>query len=209
MQSVIILYRSHDDDLLALYETVGLREFGRILKESLRILARPGYIPKHKPPETLRAYVGLAEKMRFRLNVTSEKDIDIAELLSHVKYRKLNQFCKTALRFYLGPNKVLPFLLDIELTPVLSYISTGNIVARTVIDTPIRGRCPTKNELKEIDTNTNLLTNTDTITTTLPTQIMPSDSFDNSLDMTMGNTVVMNENDINEDDILTMLEGLM
>lgn len=128
MRSVITLYHAHDGDLLALYQTVGLREFGRLLKEALRILARPDYIPKHKPPFPLVPY-GEEKNLRLYLTVKAEKDRDIEELLSHVKYRRLGAFCKMAMRFYLGPRDVMGAMMDIALVPAMTYVPTGYIVA--------------------------------------------------------------------------------
>lgn len=222
MQSVVILYRSHDEDLLALYETVGLREFGRLLKESLRILSRPGYKPKHKPPTELIPFTGEKDSIRLKLNVTAEKDADIEELLSHVKNRRLGAFCKMALRFYIGPQNVLASMLDISLTPVLSYIPTGHIVASVQTAKPVRQKRTKKDNIaapdidKEqepetepityIDTDNDQSNTNDTIVTALPMQMIPA----GDLNMTMGDTVVMTgANEEDEDDILALLENLM
>lgn len=216
MQSVITLYRSHDEDLFALYETVGLREFGRLLKESLRVLARPNYKPQHKPPSELIEYTGVEDRLRLGLTVKAQKDADIEELLSHVKDRRLGAFCKMALRFYLGPKEVMSSMLDVDLVPVMSYVPTGHIVASAVHIAPVRTTVPKSERCKKSDdrdmreyspdSKTDTEITNDTIVTALPTQVIPS----RSLDMTMGDTVVMTEvTEEDEDEILALLEGFM
>lgn len=223
MQSVMTLYRSHDEDLLALYETVGIREFGRLLKESLRVLARPDYIPKYRPPSIINPYTGDVQKRRFLISIRAKKDADIEELLSHVKERRMGAFCKMALRFYLGPKDVMSSMLNIRLVSTLSYVPTGYIVASTpspscvrdvtakatnqsVIATAKVQNKPEPSNIDDIDSTDSQIYTKDTVITALPMQIIPS----RSLEMTTGDTVVMTEADEqDEDDVLALLESLM
>ena len=223
MKSAIFLHRSHDDDLMALRESVGIREFGNLLKESIRVLARPGYIPKHKPPSELGDYTGEQDTIRVVVNIESAKDTDIEELLSHVKFRRLGAFCKMAMRFYIGPREVMRSMLDIDLFPVLSYVPKAGHIVASIPPSNIRPVKSRKNTAQEnvlanrtqmrAEEPTPILNpiesekdrNDATIVTAMPTGYMPS----RSLDMTMGDTVVVTEPTEDEDDILALLEGLM
>lgn len=128
MVSVLYLYNKHDADLIGLLEEVGIKDFRNICKDSLRILTRPGYIPKVTVPK-YKPYEGEKERFDVFVSIQSLKDADIQELLSHVKYRQFNSFCKMAMRFYLGVIPTMSSMLDMELIKTVPvYTPSGVIV---------------------------------------------------------------------------------
>lgn len=163
IRNTLILYKSYDSDLLGLLDQVGLREWGRLLKESLRVLIRPGYIPKHIAPQKLNPYQKDDTKVMINICITGENDADIIELLNHVKARKFGSFCKMALRFYIGRNNALETMLDVALLPeILIPIYQTQYLVSNVVSVPKKKTIRKRNtkpkktkqkEIKEIDIN--------------------------------------------------------
>lgn len=121
------LYRGYDEDLMGLYETVGPKGFCALLRESMRIMIRPGYIPKAKPPEHIPPYSGERSTISVEMNLIKAADNDLKDLVSHVKSRKVTQFLKLSLRFYMGRFACLTVLLDTPLETKKVYCVEGEI----------------------------------------------------------------------------------
>lgn len=124
MRSSIFLSGKRDLDLIALYKKVGRSEFQRLIKDALRMITR-GYCDRAKPiPSSFVLRGSLNEEtVRINLVLTSEKDEDVRELLSHVFPGERGTFIKHALRFYLGPAAVLSGFMDEEFSSMLQNIS--------------------------------------------------------------------------------------
>ena len=129
-QIFILLYPNFDDDLLDLYETVGKKDFIKITKDALKVLTRPGYIPKVPlPPQTVKHNPELDKPVRILSTISSKNDEDIRQLIDHIKKNQHSAFVKMALRVYLGPIKYFNSKLDIDLirtNPI--YTPSGVIV---------------------------------------------------------------------------------
>lgn len=115
MRSSIVLSGKRDPDLIALYRKVGNSEFQNLIKDALRMIVYGGYWGTKRIPEGLLLQ-GNPEEGNIKLNliITSEKDEDVRELLSHILPGKMGTFVKQALRFYLGPATVLSGFMDNE-----------------------------------------------------------------------------------------------
>lgn len=139
MHKTIILSGKRDPDLVSLYRMVGSKEFTKLMKEALRMAVRPGYKPVTKLPEgfTLQAPEN-NEDIRVDLCVTSAKDADVEEVLSHVLPRELGLFAKQAMRFSMGAVSVLQAYLDADFTQKIVH----NPLPTQVFS--IEGAVPTK-----------------------------------------------------------------
>lgn len=132
----LYLYPTHDSDLCGLLKEAGLKGFRDIAKDALRVLTRPGYVPKVVIPEFKPSLEDEYEKVKMvRLSIQSKKDEDIRELISHVKPRQFNGFIKTAMRFYIGVIPTLSCMLDMELIKTVPvYTPNGVIVFPNTVD---------------------------------------------------------------------------
>ena len=191
MRNTLILYKGYDSDLLGLLEQVGLREWGHLLKESLRILIRPGYTPKHTAPQKVNPYTKEETKIMLNICITGKNDEDIVELLNHVKQKKFGSFCKMALRFYIGRNNTLESMLDISLIPEIlipiyqSQYLIGNFISPVSAKKRTTRRKPRKTK-KEVKTVKNIDIDSVEI----------KDITDIPVNKTLENSVVIEDNEI-------------
>lgn len=127
---MLYLYPKHDADLCGLLNEVGIKSFRDIARDSLRILLRPGYIPKTPIPKfkPMNCESEYEKVMMIPLSLKSEKDADVRELISHIKYRQFNSFIKTALRFYIGAIPTLSCLLDMELIKTIPVYTPNGVI---------------------------------------------------------------------------------
>lgn len=121
MRKSIVLSGKRDPDLVALYQKVGSAKFSRIMRDSLRMITREGFVSKEKLPSdfTLTALEN-SETVKVDLCITSEKDQDIEELLSHVRKGELGYFVKHSIRIFVGTAVVLQAFLDSEYTAAIA-----------------------------------------------------------------------------------------
>lgn len=125
----LYLYPTHDTDLCGLLEEVGEKDFRSIAKDSLKMLTRPGYVPKISIPKFKPLPEREHEKVvMVRISIQSEKDEDIRELISHIKPRQFNTFVKTAMRFYIGVIPTLSCLLDMELIKTVPVYTPNGVI---------------------------------------------------------------------------------
>ena len=237
MRNSFILYRTHDSDLIGLLDMVGVQEFGQILKESIRILTRDSYAPKHVPPTYITPYEGEKEQFVLSVCIESKKDADIAELLTHVKPRRFGNFCKMAMRFYIGRVSTLQAMLDISLIPRIvigmsddvlrnnTFCVVTNIPAPEAQKSPRVRKNPEESNPKENNPNyteekqicetvtpvaspepesilSNIAAPVAPVSTSIPTKTEDGQEF-------TWNSGLVLDTDEEDDDILSMLEGMM
>lgn len=127
----LFLKRNRDSGLIRLYHTLGAKEFRKVVKDSLRVLTRPGYIPKVIIP-TIDELVDIPEykDKSVRLSIKlSNNDKDVVDLLNNVKLGTIGNFVLDALKFYIGP--IFAFnsnLVATEIETVPFYTPNGVIV---------------------------------------------------------------------------------
>lgn len=217
MRNCILISNKKDPDLVALYNKVGGQEFANLMKDALRSIVRGGYEGKSKLPKGMLLQNNKDYKdVRFVLTITSEKDSDVRELLSHVSDRKLGQFAKQALRFYLGPAVVLSGYLDNAFSQTLEERSTpvqvfalGEIKSegkRREKKQIKRAHVPKKPAKKEALPYTGYSTSTYMENTPAHVEIPYAEQIDE--------ISILPQNDISntgseEDEVLAMLEGLL
>lgn len=100
----VLLSKKRDSDLIALKNTIGSRDFTRLLKESLRAIVRADHANSFRLPDNTdlgRTESEVVKDARFEV-AFGEKDADVAALLEHVKPGKFNAFVKNAIRMYIG-----------------------------------------------------------------------------------------------------------
>lgn len=117
VQKTLYFSKRHDADLISLYHQIGRKAFVKVMKESLRVLVRAGYEPTfiknlEIAPILLQDSGNEDEAFYIVVSFSSEKDTDIADLISNVKPKKLGAFIKNAMRLLIGPYYVLGCLLD-------------------------------------------------------------------------------------------------
>ena len=159
-QTTLYFSRWHDSDLVSLYHQIGRKSFIKVMKEALRVLVRVDYEPTFTKsldisPIILTQETG-EEYQSFSLIVSfaSEKDVDILNLLSNIKPRKMSVFIKKAMRFLVGPYYVLGCMLegdsklnDAYLDRKLFFVN-GNITT-PVVTKPEKPRKVKKEKIKE------------------------------------------------------------
>lgn len=228
MKNSFLLYRTHDADLIGLFYMVGTKEFGHILKESLRILVRDNYKPTHIPPTYITPYDGEKEQVFISMCISNKKDIDVDELLSHVKPRRMGSFCKMAMRFYIGRVSTLQAMLDVPLVPRLAismsddllrnnafglytgiYAGIGNIPTQPpqVIIPPTETILPSNVEqvISKPDETSQIPETTSTFT-----QIEPASPPLTEERYAKNTGLILDTDETNDDDdIFAMLEGMM
>lgn len=217
MINVIYLYNKHDTDLIGLLEEVGIKNFRGIIKDALRILTRPGYTPKINIPE-YKPYSGEKERYQVFISIQSEKDEDVRELLTHVKYRQINSFIKMALRFYLGVVPTLSSMLDMELIKTIPVYTPNGIIVLS------SNTYNTKNikKSKKVDTikkvNKTIREKEKEILQNKQEEIIVpinqnNENKNNNIEISNTNIVSIETNNevtnIDDDDVLSLLEGLM
>ena len=127
----LFLKRNRDSGLLRLYFTLGAKEFRKVVKDSLRVLTRPGYIPKVTIP-TLNELAEIPENNDKSISLSiklSNNDKDVINLLNNVRLGTIGNFVLDALKFYIGP--IFAFnsnLVATEIDTVPFYTPNGVIV---------------------------------------------------------------------------------
>lgn len=215
MRSSIILSSRKDPDLIALYRKIGSIEFSNMIKDALRMVTRKGYNPKYKPTESLILQGNLEEEtVKINLIITSQKDEDIRELLSHVLPGELGNFIKNALRFYLGPAIILPgymkkeFSDKLQITPVTTQVFViDNLNAQA--STLVKKR--KKRSSKPKPRKTSFVSNKNTFEkeehTFINTIEIPT--IQNNIYTTSSSSDDIAQDALNDDDVLAMLENLL
>lgn len=113
----VILKRRRDTGLIRIYLTLGNVEFNKLVRDSLRVLTRPGYIPQVVIPavdelaEIPESYDDFPKTIRIQLQLRSQ-DKDLADLLDNVDHGSVGSFIRDALSFYVGPT----FMFNTKLT---------------------------------------------------------------------------------------------
>ena len=108
----VVLSKKRDSDLIALKNTIGSRDFTRLLKESLRAIVRADHDNSFRMPEGIdigRAESEVVKDSRFEV-AFGEKDADVESILEHVKPGKFNAFVKSAIRMYVGTSLLSAYL---------------------------------------------------------------------------------------------------
>lgn len=122
----IHLSKRHDQDLLAVYDTVGRKEFNKIMKESLRAITRGGNTP---PSVQLKSTCFRPEQtVLINLSLQSREDEDIRQLLLHVAKGNCAEFIRMAVRFYLGPQIILGSLMDDAALSAIAHAANTRVV---------------------------------------------------------------------------------
>ena len=214
MRGSIILSGRRDPDLISLYRTVGSQEFSRIIKDALRMAIRGGYVPRTKIPEGATLHRDPKPvNVKVDLVITAEGDEDVRVFLSHARKRELGFLVKQAVRFYIGPALTMQAFLDEEcqaalqkMTVPVQVFSLGQTV--TVTKTVHTRTVVNKDTTKSKETNSIPATSVNTENIAPPSFNLPNPTFDDTANLapqTETNAGGTNE----EDDMLTMLEGLL
>lgn len=213
MLGFLYLYRQYDSDLILLLNNVGEKSFRNILKDSLRKLIRPYYIPKvdisnlyisnnieTKEPKSIVTY-----------SIASKKDSDIFELLKSVRNGQKNNFVKMAMRYHLGVTYVMSAMLNINnpLKSVPIYIPSSSLIQIT--NQNIKEETSQLNEEKEINNSSDVLLqdnnkNEDIIKQSEDKNILNKDVSNNYNDTSFD---LDNDNELEDFDALSILERMM
>ena len=134
MLGFLYLYPNYDTDLINLYYSVGEKNFNTIIRDALRALIRPYYIPKFNI-YNLPNFTNIIDKENKRITIAysirAKKDEDVRILLQKVKKGQINVFVKMAVRFHIGV-KLLSGMLDIDIeNPIIDipkYIPPSTII---------------------------------------------------------------------------------
>lgn len=221
MRSSILLSGKRDPDLIALYKKVGNSEFQNLMKEALRQVLGGGIPVMHKFPDGLILHgSAFEETVKINFILTSEKDSDVRELLSHILPGRLGTFIKQCLRFYLGPVTALSGFLDDDFSNILQakpvpmqVFSIGDFSqknSKSQRKKPVRKKATTpkkpvtKTPVEAIpETKEDVSFTSPIIPKTIITESIPS-SWDES---PQENNITGTGNE--EDDMLALLEGLL
>ena len=214
MRGSIILSGRRDPDLISLYRTVGSQEFSRIIKDALRMAIRGGYVPRTKIPEGATLHRDPKPvNVKVDLVITAEGDEDVRVFLSHARKRELGFLVKQAVRFYIGPALTMQAFLDEECQAALQKMAVPVQVFSLGQTVTVTKTVRTKNVVKKDTTKTKETkvipatpVNTENIAP--PSFNLPNPTFDDTANLapqTETNAGGTNE----EDDMLTMLEGLL
>ena len=101
-----------DTDLISILNQIGAKKFAKAVKESLRMLCRPGYDSSFireisKDIDMTYELPKPVKPVRIELSLASEKDEDIRGLLKSTKPRKASIVIKSAIRFAFGPYVII------------------------------------------------------------------------------------------------------
>lgn len=220
----IYLSYQRDPDLVALYKQVGKKQFMQLLKESLRVLIRSGYVPKYKLPidfmlQPLTDVTEQSEYIRICVSLTSYKDEDIAQMMTHVSERKSGLFIKSALRFYIGPVLCLQGFLDIEFQKYLintcrftQVFSFGSMIEENDTKKQKKQRKPRKPRVQKSNTTSNKKNKVENSPIPKITEQEKPNQFGFPTMSTPVKAESLNKPDENaneEDEMLSLLEGLL
>lgn len=135
---LMLLTYPKDKDLFSLYETVGRRDFNTIMKDSLKVLLRPGYTPKTNIPTDFKPYEGSTDPIQIITTVNKREDEDVRQLLSHIEKRQISNFVKYAMRLYIDPMNYLRAMLNLNLIKTAPiYTPSGVIVLGDIVQRPV------------------------------------------------------------------------
>lgn len=213
MLGFLYLYRQYDSDLILLLNNVGEKSFRNILKDSLRKLIRPYYIPK---VDISNLYISnnieiKEPKSIVTYSIASKKDSDIFELLKSVRNGQKNNFVKMAMRYHLGVTYVMSAMLNINnpLKSVPIYIPSSSLIQIT--NQNIKEETSQLNEEKEINNSSDVLLqdnnkNEDIIKQSEDKNILNKDVSNNYNDTSFD---LDNDNELEDFDALSILERMM
>lgn len=141
-QTTLYFSKRHDSDLISLYYQIGRKSFVKIMKEALRVLVRVDYEPKFTKTLNITPYLlesDSDENQPFSIVVSfaSEKDVDILNLLSNIKPRKMSAFIKNAMRLLIGPYYVLGCMLEGDTKLNNAYLDRKLFFINGSISTPV------------------------------------------------------------------------
>lgn len=213
MLGFLYLYRQYDSDLILLLNNVGEKSFRNILKDSLRKLIRPYYIPKVDISKlSISNNIEIKEpKSIVTYSIASKKDSDIFELLKSVRNGQKNNFVKMAMRYHLGVTYVMSAMLNINnpLKSVPIYIPSSSLIQIT--NQNIKEETSQLNEEKEINNSSDVLLqdnnkNEDIIKQSEDKNILNKDVSNNYNDTSFD---LDNDNELEDFDALSILERMM
>lgn len=213
MLGFLYLYRQYDSDLILLLNNVGEKSFRNILKDSLRKLIRPYYIPKVDISNlSISNNIEIKEpKSIVTYSIASKKDSDIFELLKSVRNGQKNNFVKMAMRYHLGVTYVMSAMLNINnpLKSVPIYIPSSSLIQIT--NQSIKEETSQLNEEKEINNSSDVLLqdnnkNEDIIKQSEDKDILNKDVSNNYNNASFD---LDNNNELEDFDALSILERMM
>ncbi len=213
MLGFLYLYRQYDSDLILLLKNVGEKNFRNILKDSLRKLIRPYYIPKVDISNlTIPNNIEIKEpKTVVTYSIASKKDSDIFELLKSVRNGQKNNFVKMAMRYHLGVTYIMSAMLNINnpLKSVPIYIPSSALIQ--IANQNIKEETSQLNEEKEINNRSDVLSqddnkNEDIIKQSEDKNVFNEDLLSNCDDTTFD---LDNNNEFEDFDALSILERMM
>lgn len=213
MLGFLYLYRQYDSDLILLLNNVGEKSFRNILKDSLRKLIRPYYIPK---VDISNLYISnnieiKEPKSIVTYSIASKKDSDIFELLKSVRNGQKNNFVKMAMRYHLGVTYVMSAMLNINnpLKSVPIYIPSSSLIQIT--NQSIKEETSQLNEEKEINNSSDVLLQDDNKNEDIIKQSEDKDILNKDVSNNYNNTSfdLDNDNELEDFDALSILERMM
>ena len=125
MRTKIYLSALRDIDLLILLNSVGKKDFGKIVRDALYHVARASYKPKLDVSQIKINVPSEIKSTEFDICMTSMQDEDINFLLSHIRKNCIGLFVKNAIRYYLGPILIIQTLFTEE---ALNIVQSANKV---------------------------------------------------------------------------------
>lgn len=213
MLGFLYLYRQYDSDLILLLNNVGEKSFRNILKDSLRKLIRPYYIPKVDISKlSISNNIEIKEpKSIVTYSIASKKDSDIFELLKSVRNGQKNNFVKMAMRYHLGVTYVMSAMLNINnpLKSVPIYIPSSSLIQIT--NQNIKEETSQLNEEKEINNSSDVLLQDDNKNEDIIKQSEDKDILNKDVSNNYNNTSfdLDNDNELEDFDALSILERMM
>lgn len=213
MLGFLYLYRQYDSDLILLLNNVGEKSFRNILKDSLRKLIRPYYIPKVDISNlSISNNIEIKEpKSIVTYSIASKKDSDIFELLKSVRNGQKNNFVKMAIRYHLGVTYVMSAMLNINnpLKSVPIYIPSSSLIQIT--NQSIKEETSQLNEEKEINNNSDVLLQDNNKNEDIIKQSEDKDVLNKDVSNNYNNTSfdLDNDNELEDFDALSILERMM
>lgn len=213
MLGFLYLYRQYDSDLILLLNNVGEKSFRNILKDSLRKLIRPYYIPKVDISNlSISNNIEIKEpKSIVTYSIASKKDSDIFELLKSVRNGQKNNFVKMAIRYHLGVTYVMSAMLNINnpLKSVPIYIPSSSLIQIT--NQSIKEETSQLNEEKEINNNSDVLLQDNNKNEDIIKQSEDKDVLNKDVSNNYNNTSfdLNNDNELEDFDALSILERMM
>lgn len=213
MLGFLYLYRQYDSDLILLLNNVGEKSFRNILKDSLRKLIRPYYIPKVDISKlSISNNIEIKEpKSIVTYSIASKKDSDIFELLKSVRNGQKNNFVKMAMRYHLGVTYVMSAMLNINnpLKSVPIYIPSSSLIQIT--NQSLKKETSQLNEEKEINNSSDVLLQDDNKNEDIIKQSEDKDILNKDVSNNYNNTSfdLDNDNELEDFDALSILERMM